>query len=88
MADQSNPQAKKAVIIAGDDGNLYHLSHDDLQAHKMDPSHPAHEPAQKLAADQQHGTITPEHFKAQGLTANTDIWITVFNQNAVKPPEE
>ena len=88
MADQSDPQAKKAVIIAGDDGNLYHLSHDELQAHKMDPSHPAHEHAQKLVAEEQHGTITPEHFKASGATANADIWITFFNQNAVKPPEK
>ena len=37
MADsKSDPQAKKSIIIAADDGNLYHLSSDDLQAHKMD----------------------------------------------------
>jgi hypothetical protein len=56
----------------------------------MDASHPAHDHAQKIVADKQHGTITPEHFKAQGASAAVDneIWFTVLNQNAVNPPEE
>jgi hypothetical protein len=86
MADQSDPQAKKAIIIVGDDGTLYHLSKDDLQAHKMAPGHPAYEHAQKIVEQKQHGTITPEHFSAQSAIANEnlDIWFTVLNQGAVK----
>jgi hypothetical protein len=82
----SEPQ-KKAIIIVGDDGTLYQLSQDDLQAHKMAPGHPAYEHAQKLVEQKQHGTITPEHFSAQSATANTenvDIWFTVLNQGAVE----
>ena len=88
MADsKSDPQAKKAVIIAGDDGTLYHLSHDDLQAHKMDPSHPAHEPAKKLVETEKHGTLTPEHFTAQS-DINVGINFSVFNMGGTEPPEK
>ena len=88
MADQSDPQAKKSIIIAADDGSLYHLSQDDLQKHKMDASHPAHKHAQKLVAENQHGEITPEHFKAESAMVNSDIYYSVLNQAAVKPPEQ
>jgi hypothetical protein len=87
MADQSDPKAKKSIIIAADDGSLYHLSHEDLQAHKMDDSHPAHKHAQKIVADNQHGTITPEHFTAESAI-NSDIYFSVLNQAAIEPPEE
>jgi hypothetical protein len=88
MADQSDPQARKSIIIAGDDGTLYHLSKDDLEAHKMDAGHPAHEHAQKLVTAKQHGTISPEHFEAESARINTDIEYTVLNMGAVKPPQE
>jgi len=88
MADQSDPQAKKSIIIAGDDGTLYHLSKDDLQAHKMGSDHPAHEHAKKMVTAKQHGTISPEHFKAESAMINTDIEYTVLNMGAVKPADE
>jgi hypothetical protein len=89
MADsKSDPMAKKSIIIAGDDGTLYNLSETDLQQHKMDPTHPAHPHAQKIVADQQHGTITPEHFTAESATVNSDIYFKVLNMGAVKPPDQ
>src|SRR4051812_42195635 len=65
--------AQKHLIIAGDDGTLYHLTPDDLQAHKMGPSQPAHEHAQKLVAENKHGEIGPEHFSAQAAGISTGI---------------
>ena len=88
MADSKSDPKTKKIIIAGDDGTLYHLSEHDLQAHRMDPSHPAHKHAKKLVADKKHGTITPEHFKAESAMVNTDIGYTVLNLGAVKPPDE
>jgi len=89
MADSKSTQ--NHVIIAGDDGTLYHLTQDDLQAHKMDPNHPVYAQAQKLVAENKEGVITPEHFEAQaaGISTgiSTDISFTVFNANAVKAEE-
>jgi hypothetical protein len=41
-----------------------------------------------MVADQQHGVITPEHFKAESAMINADINYTLLNQGAVKPPDE
>jgi hypothetical protein len=87
MADPSDPQAKK-IIIVGDDGTLFQFSEDDLQAHKLAPGDPAFDNAQKLVADKQQGAAGgAEHFRAESATVNTDIWFAVSNQ-AVRPPEE
>jgi len=63
-------------------------SKSDPQAHKMDPSHPAHDPAKKLAETQQHGTLSPEHFEAESAIINLDINYSVFNMGGNKPPEK
>jgi hypothetical protein len=84
--------AQKHLIIAGDDGTLYHLTPEELQAHKMDPSHPAHEHAQKLVQENKHGVIGPEQFSAQSATGistgiSTDISYNMLNSGAVQPEE-
>ena len=88
MADSK----QKHIIIAGDDGTLYHLTQDDLKAHKMDPDHPGHAHAQKLVAANKHGVISPEHFSAQSANGistgiSTDISFSVLNAGAVKAEE-
>jgi len=89
MADSKSTQ--NDIIIAGDDGTLYHLTPDDLQAHKMAPDHPAYAQAQKLVADNKEGVIKPEHFEAQaaGISTgiSTDISFTLLNAGAVKAEE-
>jgi hypothetical protein len=59
---------EKYFIIAGDDGTLYKLSAEDLQAHKMDPSHPAHEHAPKLEAANR---LVPISERAAAVEKNT-----------------
>jgi hypothetical protein len=89
MADSKSKQNE--IIIAGDDGTLYHLTQDDLQAHKMAPNHPAYAQAQKLVAEKKEGVIHPEHFAAQsaGISTgiSTDISFTLLNAGAVKAEE-
>src|SRR5262249_38683666 len=67
MADQSGSKSKQRhIIIAGDDGSLYHLTPETLEKHKIDASHPAHAQAQKLVAEQQHGVIQPAELTDTG----------------------
>jgi len=89
MADEKPTQ--KHFIIAGDDGTLYHLTQEELEAHRMDPNHPAHAQAQKLVAENKHGVIGPEHFTAQSATGaisvGNDISFNLLNSSAVKAEE-
>lgn len=92
MADQSGSQSKQRhIIIAGDDGSLYHLTPETLEQHKMDSSHPAHAQAQKLVAQNKHGVIQPAELAggggggtgiSSGLT--NDISYSMLNSAAVQ----
>jgi hypothetical protein len=94
MADQSGSQStKRHIIIAGDDGSLYHLTPETLEKHKMDASHPAHAQAQKLVAENKHGVIQPaqlaENTTGGGGTGissgvTNDISYSMLNANAVQ----
>ena len=67
MADQSGSQSKQRhIIIAGDDGSLYHLTPETLEQHKMDSSHQAYAQAQKLVSQNKHGVIQPAELQAGG----------------------
>ena len=92
MADQSGSQStKRHIIIAGDDGSLYHLTPEALEKHKIDDSHPAHAQAQKLVAQGKHGVIQPAQLADTGgggtgisSGVTNDISYSMLNTNAVQ----
>ncbi|HEV7517594.1 MAG TPA: hypothetical protein VGR07_14940 [Thermoanaerobaculia bacterium] len=89
MADSKSGSqpTQKHVIIAGDDGTLYHLTPEQLQAHKMAPDHPMQAHAQKLVAENKHGVLGPEKFTAQEAQEAFCVSFTMLNSRAVTPEE-
>jgi hypothetical protein len=54
----------RGLVVAGRDGTIYQLFEEELEKHKMDPSHPAYLDAQKRVAGRDYETLTLDTFNA------------------------